>query len=178
MDENNSNQCYPIGVEVPTVDATSQATFRSLIADAVAFVCTSDIIIDAPVYPQDYIWLTDDGSSVVAQKFFKASVAGGAGNVVFYTDTNGDGSGDAIYSTLTADMLTCVVDGVSDQYAFPTITVDSSKKFVTVNVKRQNFTTGNALLTLLGGLTTLLSGVTYVNAANGVGVKMIVGIDD
>lgn len=126
----------------------------------------------------DLINLPAIPSIITKKKFFKASVAGGAGDVVFYTDTNGDGTGTALYSGLTADDLSCFIDGVSDQYAFPTITVAGNKKSVTVNVKRQNFTTGNVLLNLLGALVTALTGVTYVNAVNGIAVKMIIGIDD
>lgn len=103
------------------------------------------------------------------QKFFKANVAGGAGNVTFATV---DASGNALYPNLTADQLSFFVDGVADQYAFPTITVASDKKSVTVNVQKQSFSTG------LAGLVNVLIGVSYANAANGIGVKMVIGIDD
>lgn len=117
-------------------------------------------------------------ASVVKKKFFKASVAGGSGNVVFYTDSNGDGTGDALYSGLTADDLSLFVDSVSDQYAFPTITVAGDKKSVTVNVKKLSFTSSNFLTTLGGLLSSALTGQNYVNASNGLVVKMIIGIDD
>lgn len=109
-------------------------------------------------------FLTDDPKNLL-----KALVAGGAGNVTFYTDTNGDGTGTAVWPNLTADNVTCFVDSVSDQYAFPTITVASNKKSVTVNVQKQSFSTG------LAGLLSVLTAASYVNAANGIAVKMIVG---
>lgn len=106
------------------------------------------------------------------QKFFKASVAGGAGVATFYTDTNGDGTGTALYANLTADMLSFFVDGVADQYAFPTITVAGNKKSVTVLTQKLGFSG----VTILG--INALGTVAYANAANGVAVKMIIGIDD
>lgn len=154
-------------------NADSVSSVRASIEAAITAQCAVDVI--AP--PDEFVWLVDTPSTA-KQKFFKTNVAGGAGVATFYTDTNGDGTGDALYPSLSADQLSFFVDGVTDQYAFPTITVAGNKKSVTVTAQRQNFTTGNVLLNLLGSLATVVNGVTYVNAANGVGVKMIIGIDD
>lgn len=119
----------------------------------------------------------DDIEGVLIKKtgVFSGTVSGGSGNAVIYLDTNGDGSGNAIYPTLTTSKISITFDGVSEPHSPATVTLDGSKKFVTVNVKKYSFSTGNVLLNLLGTLTQALTGVTQVNASNGVSVKVIIG---
>lgn len=160
-------------------EKTIENTLRQAAVDAVnnnfsptAPATLADASMFVPTTPADRI--TGLALAVVASLkpiIFKSNVSGGSGGVSFSLV---DGSGNALYPNLTADKCTAVIDGVSDQYAFSAPTVSSDKKTVTVTAQRQNFSSGNVLITLLGAITSALTGVTYVNAANGIGVKLIV----
>lgn len=175
--ESNTSFIGNVPISISKASVTSSGSWRAPLTAAINDFCDNNDC----TRPEN-IWIAFDGepgtTPVTKKKFFNATVSGGAGNVTFYTDTNGDGTGTALYSSLSTADLTCFVDGVSDQYAFPSISVAVDKKSVTVNVKKQNFSSGNVLLNLLGALTSVLTGVTYVNAANSLNVKMIIGIDD
>lgn len=144
---------------VNVVNNNFSPTIAATLADSSIFV---------PQTLQDQI-----NNAAAKRTIFKSTVSGGSGVASFSLV---DGSGNALYSTLTTDQIVPSVDGVADQYAFTSITVSGDKKTVTVTAQRQNFATGNVLTTLLGAVVTAVTGVTYVNAANGIAVKINVSI--
>lgn len=103
-----------------------------------------------------------------------AVVAGGSGVARFYIDENNDGSGAALFSEVFADSVQAYVLNASNVYIPSAVSVDASRKYVDITFKQQTFSSSNALITLLGGLASFLTGATFGAAPNGTAVKILV----
>lgn len=92
------------------------------------------------------------------------TVAGGAGVVRFYIDSNGDGTGTAPSAVFTGS-LQAVVPSSTATYQLQSFTVDTNKKYI--DVKMGTLSTG------LAGIIPILTGA-IGNTANGVAVNCFV----
>lgn len=95
------------------------------------------------------------------------TVAGGAGVVRFYTDSNGDGTGTAP-SEIELFTLQAYVVNTSAVYVIGSISVDTNRKYIDITMKSLAFTTG------LAGLLSVITGASLANAANGTAVNCFV----
>lgn len=97
------------------------------------------------------------------------TVAGGAGVVRFYTDSNGDGTGTAP-SEIELFTLQAYVVNTSAVYVIGSISVDTNRKYIDITMKSLAFTTG------LAGLLNVITGASLANAANGTAVNCLVTV--
>lgn len=96
-----------------------------------------------------------------------ATVAGGAGNAVFYITSDKTSTGTALYTNV--NFVLPIVNDSNANYTYGW-SYNPTTKALTVNVKTNVST--NALLNLLGGLVPVLSPPS--NVANGVNVSLLV----
>jgi len=94
---------------------------------------------------------------------FTGTTTGGA--VTFYM-TNGGGSGGAALCTQTPDHVDIYIVDATNTYGWGH-TITNSNKNLNISVNVRTFTSGNALLNLIGGLVSVLTGTSLSPAPNG-----------
>lgn len=151
---------------------TDDVSYRAAIVSAITAYATAHsltlnegIVWPYPTNPQDIV----SGVSKASTYFVTGApvVAGGAGVVRFYIDSNGDGSGTAPSEVYASSLQAVVVNG-TNLYQITAVTVDVAKKYIDIGMKALTFTG----ITLLS--TNILGSVALNNAANGIAVNCLV----
>lgn len=103
-----------------------------------------------------------------------ATVAGGSGVARFYLDSNNDGTGTALYSEVYPTTVQAYVLNSANVYIPSAVTVDGSRKYIDITMKQQAFSSSNALISLIGGLASFITGQTFGAAPNGTAINVLV----
>lgn len=122
--------------------------------------------------PQPPFWY----KSSKIQGAFPRSTSGTvtSGVATFYlTDTDAAG-GNALFSTVYMESLTWWINDSTGQYAVGSYTLAANKKSFTLSVTKLTGASTNVLINLLGGLTSVLTGFSNVNAANGTVISVMI----
>lgn len=132
----------------------------------------ADVIFEYPAGSKLYVGATEKFDAFVT--VMSAAIAGGAGLVTFHPTDDGTGSGNALYSEIEVDSINAYIFDNAALYAIGSPTVSGDKKTITMTVNKLGASSANALLNLLGGVVSVLNGLTLTAAPNGVTVKCAV----
>lgn len=118
------------------------------------------------------VWV--NGIQKVTVKEYLASATVSNGNVVFPLTDDGQllQASQPIFEHVFLHSVNLFVHDSANTYAFgvPVLSVD--RKSLTVPIRKLGFTSQNALITLLGGLASFLTGASYSAPANGLTVYL------
>lgn len=88
-----------------------------------------------------------------------------SGSGTIYLTDDGTASGNALLSSAPFPPM-CWINSSANSYPAQG-TISGDLKTLTINANQQGTTNTNALINLLGGLTSLVSGITYTSVPNG-----------
>lgn len=154
-----------------------------VLANSIAEVSLTDVLANG--YPQlilnaraaalDWANNTQGYSLSDSDIYSMPGVGGAAGKVVEYSGTVAGGAGAVSISISGFSQVDAVMWKADDDtalYSFGTLAKSTSA--VSCVVKKQSTASANALINLLGGVTSFVTGVSQVNAPNATAVKAIV----
>lgn len=108
-------------------------------------------------------WVNGIKKSNVKELMTSASVLSG---VVSFNLTDSS-TGLAVFSNIYKESVSVWVEDDNDEFEFSGYSVAGDRKSLGININRRSTSSTNALINLLGGVTTFLTGITYVAAPNG-----------
>lgn len=132
-------------------------------------MAATDIVFSIPTLPTEAPTVFVNGTKKINcyDAVKTASVAGGVGVVRFYLDANGDGTGAALFpNEIFSDSVECDVFDNTAIYRVGVPTVDASRKYIDITVKKQALST----VSILGN--DVVIGLLYSAAPNGTSVRL------
>lgn len=115
------------------------------------------------------------GTLKTGVKEFITSGTCSSGSVTFYLTDNGASNGNAIFTNVYKESANFWIEDANNAYQFSSYSLSGDKKTLTLGITRLGTSAGTALLNLIGGTLSVLTGITFGNAAtNGTTVYLAI----
>ncbi len=106
-----------------------------------------------------------------AKEYLDSAVVSG-GTVTFPLTLDHTSTGTAIFTNVYKESANFRVDDNAAAYQFGGFTLSANKKTLTMTATKLGTTSANALLNLIGGVVSVVTGITFTAAPNGVVVHL------
>lgn len=109
----------------------------------------------------------------ILAKEYCGSVTVSGGTATYYLTTDGTSTGTALFSNnVFKSTANFWVDDANNSFVYGGYTVSNSNRTLVVSISRLSASSSNALINLLGAVTSFLTGIVFTGAANGTVVHL------